>query len=185
MWICVGQHCTKKSLVHNRQLLWENNLFNFVSTMHRNNIGQKQQQHRNNMEQHCIEILWSHCCSNTSEAELPKKITCAMLAYNSWTTLHRKIIYNVVLSYVSQHCQWTMLCNLNNVVSIKLEKHCIGILYTLCCPNMSEATLHKKITSAILALSTQTCFCKKITYTVLSWSTWFNIAENNNLPAQF
>ena len=127
MWICVGQHCTKKSLVHNRQLLWENNLFNFVSTMHRNNIGQKQQQHRNNMEQHCIEILWSHCCSNTSEAELHEKITCAMLAYNSWTTLHRKIIYNVILSYVSQHCQWTMLCNLNNVVSIRLEKHCIGI----------------------------------------------------------
>ena len=32
------------------------------------------------LEQHCIGLLSSQCCSNTSKKKLHKKITCAMLA---------------------------------------------------------------------------------------------------------
>ena len=66
-------------------------------------------------------------------------------------------------------------------MSIKLGQHCIGISYTPCCPNTSETTLHKKIACVIWALSAQTCFCMKITYAVLPWSAWANIAQNNYL----
>ena len=34
--------------------------------------------------------------------------------------------------------------NLYNAVSIMLEQHCIRILFSQCCPNTSETTLHKK-----------------------------------------
>ena len=34
--------------------------------------------------------------------------------------------------------------NLYNVVSTMLGPHCIGILFSQCCPNMSGTTLHKK-----------------------------------------
>ena len=34
--------------------------------------------------------------------------------------------------------------NLYNVVSTMLEQHCVRILFSQCCPNMSETTLHKK-----------------------------------------
>ena len=52
----LGQHCIRKLLVGcspmaRRQLLWENNLYNVVSTM---------------LEQHCIEILFNQCCPNTN-----------------------------------------------------------------------------------------------------------------------
>ena len=53
---------------------------------------------------------------------------------------------------------------------------CIGKSYTQCCPNMPETTLHKKITCAILALSMQQRFWRKLTYTILSWSAWAKIA---------
>ena len=66
-------------------------------------------------------------------------------------------------------------------MSIKLEQHCIEISYTQCCPNTSETTLHKNVTCAIISLSTQTRFCRKITYAMLSWSVWANITQNNYL----
>ena len=34
--------------------------------------------------------------------------------------------------------------NLYNVVSTMLEQHCVRILFSQCCPNTSETTLHKK-----------------------------------------
>ena len=34
--------------------------------------------------------------------------------------------------------------NLYNVMSTMLDQHCIGILFSQCCPNTSETTLHKK-----------------------------------------
>ena len=34
--------------------------------------------------------------------------------------------------------------NLYNVVSTMLEKHCVRIFFSQCCPNTSETTLHKK-----------------------------------------
>ena len=71
--------------------------------------------------------------------------------------------------------------NLHNVVSTILGQHCIGISYAPCCPNTSETTLHRKTTFVILALSAQTCYCRKIAYAMLSWSAWTNIAQTNYL----
>ena len=34
--------------------------------------------------------------------------------------------------------------NLYNAVSTMLEQHCIRLLFSQCCPNTSETTLHKK-----------------------------------------
>ena len=44
---------------------------------------------------------------------------------------------------------------------IKLGQHCMGILYTQCFTSMSETTLYKKITYAMLAQSTQTLFLEE------------------------
>ena len=41
-----------------------------------------------------------------------------------------------------------------------LGQHCIRILSSQCCPNMSEATRHKKSFFAVLAQSTQSSFCR-------------------------
>ena len=71
--------------------------------------------------------------------------------------------------------------NLYNVVSTMLGQHCIGISYAPCCPNTSEATLHRKTTCVILALNAETYYCMKITYAMLSWSAWANIAQTNYL----
>ena len=68
-----------------------------------------------------------------------------------------------------------------NVVSTILGQHCIGILSSQCCPNTSERTLHKKITCAMLAQRAQTRFRRNITYAILSWSAWANIAQKNYL----
>ena len=70
--------------------------------------------------------------------------------------------------------------NLYNVISTMSGQHFIGILFSQCCPNTSETTLHKRITCAMLSQSTQTCFLRKITYT-MSWSVCANDAEENYL----
>ena len=59
----------------------ENNLYNIVSTR---------------LGQHCIGILSSHCCPNTSERTLHKKITCAMFAHSAQTSFRRKITYTML-----------------------------------------------------------------------------------------
>ena len=118
-----------------------------------------------------------------------------MLIHSPRTTLHIKIICNVVLICVGQYCarnlpvqcwpivneQLFLKHKLYNIVSTKLGQHCTGISYTQCCPNISETTLHMKITCAILALSAHQCFFRKIAYANLSWSAWANIAQNNYL----
>ena len=77
---------------------------------------------------------------------------------------------------------WSMWANITqgnyqcNVASIKLGQN-LGISHNQCCPNTSEITSHKKITYATLALSSQTYFCGKRTYILLSWSA-------KQLPAQ-
>ena len=43
--------------------------------------------------------------------------------------------------------------NLYNIVWTMLGQHCIGILLSQCYPNLSETTMHKKITCAMLAQS--------------------------------
>ena len=87
---------------------------------------------------------------------LPKEITCALLNHSPLTTLHMKIIRNVLLIYLGQHCArklpvqcWLMVNiqpflanNLFDVVSIKLGQHFIGISYTQCCPNNNITRQH-------------------------------------------
>ena len=115
------------------------------------------------------------CCLDLPEPTLHKKITCTMLAHTPQTTLHKKNNLQCFLD-LSGLCNvgpWLTdnfyeENNLYNVVSTMLGQHCIGILSKHCCPNMSEKTLPKKITYAMLAQSAQTYFRRKITYTMLS-----------------
>ena len=65
--------------------------------------------------------------------------------------------------------------NLRNVVLTMLGQHCIGILSSQCFLNMSKTTY------AMLTKDTQTCFCRKISCTMLPWSVWANIAQENYL----
>ena len=51
--------------------------------------------------------------------------------------------------------------NLYNIVSTMLGQHCIGILSSQCCPNMSETRLHKKTTFAMWAQRVQIYFYRK------------------------
>ena len=96
-----------------------------------------------------------------------------------WTNIAQGIYQcNVGPWLTNNFSKQNKLCN---VVSTKLGQHCIGISYTQCCPNTSETTLHTKITCAILVLSAQQCVCRKITYIILSWSAWGNIAQNSYL----
>ena len=96
-----------------------------------------------------------------------------------WTNIAQGIYQcNVGPWLTNNFSKQNKLCN---VVSTKLGQHCMGISYTQCCPNTSETTLHTKITCAILVLSAQQCVCRKITYIILSWSAWGNIAQNSYL----
>ena len=85
---------------------------------------------------------------------------------------------NVVPWLTENFYEENTLCN---VASTMLGQHCLEILSSQCCPNTSETTLHKKTICAMLTQSTQTCFRRKITYTMLSWSAWANIAQENCL----
>ena len=49
-----------------------------------------------------------------------------------------------------------------------LGQHCIDIMSSQYCPNTSEITLYKEITSAMLAQSAQTRFRRRITFAILS-----------------
>ena len=51
--------------------------------------------------------------------------------------------------------------NLYNAASTILGHHCIRILSSRFCPNMSETILHKKTTCKVVPKSRQTCFCPK------------------------
>ena len=88
----------------------ENNLYNVVSTM---------------LGQHCIRILSNHCCPNTSERTLHKKISCAMLAQSAQTRFHRKITY-------------TMLSDLP-VPTLHKKRTCVMLAHS------PQTTLHRKI----------------------------------------
>ena len=122
------------------------------------------------------------CCLDLPEPTLHKKITCTILAHTPQTTLYKKKSTLLSGSVWANIAQGNHLCNvgpwltdnfyeennLYNVVSTMLGQHCIGILSSQCCPSTSEGTLHKKIACAMLAQSTQTRFCRKIIYTMLS-----------------
>ena len=87
---------------------------------------------------------------------LHKKITSAMLTHSPWTTLHRKIICNVVLIYVGQHC------------ARKLPVQCW--------PMVNRQLFHSKITYRMLCLSRwEYCLANVVKYV------WDNIAQENYL----
>ena len=101
--------------------------------------------------------------------------SCAMLSESVWANIaQRNRLWNVGPLLTDNFYEEN---NLYNVVSTFLGQHCIGILSSQCCPNTYEITLHKKITCTMLVQSTQTCFRKKMTYTMLSWFAWANIAQ--------
>ena len=79
-----------------------------------------------------------------------------MLTHSPWTTLHRKIICNVVLIYVGQHC------------ARKLPVQCW--------PMVNRQLFHSKITYRMLCLSRwEYCLANVVEYV------WDNIAQENYL----
>ena len=87
---------------------------------------------------------------------LQKKITSAMLTHSPWTTLHRKIICNVVLIYVGQHCARK--------------------LHVQCWPMVNRQLFQIKITYRMLCLSKwEYCLANIVEYV------WDNIAQENYL----
>ena len=90
--------------------------------------------------QHCIEILSSRCCQNTSETTFHKKITCAMLAQSiqsiffqenklcirssldlTWPKLHKKITCAMLAHSPQKNSLKKIICNF---VWIYLGQHC-------------------------------------------------------------
>ena len=135
------------------------------------------------------------CCLGMAGPILHKTIVCAMLAHSPQTTLHRKIIFNVLWICLGQHCTrklpvqyWTMV-NRQRLWGKWPIQCCVDQAGTTLHKNIVYSILpkyvwdkirkHKKITSAMMAKREQTSFCGKIAYSMLSWSTWINIAQEN------
>ena len=111
----------------------ENNLCNVVSTM---------------LGRHCIEILSSQYCPNTSEITLHKEITCTMLAQSAQTRFRRKITYTMLsdlpVPTLNKKLTWVMPAHspqtnlhrkiIYNFVWIYLGQHCIRKLPVECWP---------------------------------------------------
>ena len=115
----------------------KNNLYNAVPTM---------------LVQHRIGILSSHCCPNTFERTLHKKIACAMLAQSAQTRFRRKIIYTMLsdLSVPTLHKKniCAMLTHsprttfhtkiICNVILINVGQHCARTLPVQCWPMVNK-----------------------------------------------
>ena len=101
--------------------------------------------------QHCLGYLLVQCCPKSIKKTLNRIFYCAMLSGTSWATL-RKVFTCAMLA----HCWQTTFLSKRTytMLSIKPGQHYIWILYTQCCRNTSETTLHKKITGAMLAQTT-------------------------------
>ena len=98
--------------------------------------------------QHCIEILSSQYCPNTSEITLHKEITCATLAQRAQTRFRRKITYTMLpglpvptlhkkrICVMLAHSPQTALHQklICNFVWIYLDQHCIRKLPVECWP---------------------------------------------------
>ena len=66
------------------------------------------------LEQHCIEILSSQYCPNTSKIILHKEIICAMLVQSAQTRFRRKITYEMLSwSAYANTAQENHLCNVD------------------------------------------------------------------------
>ena len=123
------------------------------------------------------------CCLGMAGPILHKTIVCAMLAHSPQTTLHRKIIFNVVWICLGQHCTrklpvqyWTMV-NRQRLWGKWPIQCCVDQAGTTLHKNIVYSILpkyvwdkirkHKKITSAMMAQREQTSFCGKIAYSIL------------------
>ena len=122
----------------NKNYLWltdncyeENNWYNVVLIM---------------LGQHCIGVLSSQCCLNTSEMTLHKKITCAMLVHSAQPSFPRKIILLICLGH---HCTRNYLCNVGSQSSNTFAHE----NNLQCFLDLSGSTLHKEITCAMLVHS--------------------------------
>ena len=115
----------------------ENNLYNVVSTM---------------LGQHCIGILSSHCCPNTSERTLHKKIICAIVVYSAQTRFRRKITYTMlshlpvptfhkkITSAMLTHSPRTTLYRkiISSVILINVGQNCARALPVQCWPMVNK-----------------------------------------------
>ena len=132
--------------------------------------------------QHCIRSWPVQRCPESIKTILNRIFSCALLSGASWTTLHK--VFTCVMLAHGLTDNFYEENNLYHVVSTILGRHCIGILYSQCCPNMSETTLHKINAFTMLAQNAQKSFCRKITYIMLSRSACANVAQENCLPVQ-
>ena len=110
-----------------------NNLYNVVSTI---------------MGPHCIGILSSQCCPNTSETTLHQKNTCAMLARSAKTRFRRKISHSML--------PWSAFANIayENYLCIvdPMSKNNFAQESNIqCCLNLFVPKLRKEFTCAMLA----------------------------------
>ena len=132
------------------------------------------QDYLDNLEQvfFLCNIVWSHL-ENIAQGFYLCNIVPRVLRQH-WTGFFPM---QCCLEPLGQHCTRFLQCNfvswltknfsqqnnLYSVVSMKLGQNCTVISYIQYCPpNTSETTLHKKITGAMLAQTTQSSFRRKI-----------------------
>ena len=131
-----------------------------------------------------------HWCSNIAQEKL--SVQCWSILHKHFHTKRSTMLSGSVWAKIAQGNHLCNVCpwltdniyeenNLYIVVLTMLGQYYIRILSSQCCPNMSERTLHKKITCTMLTQSAQTHFRRRITYTMLSWSACANIAHENYL----
>ena len=104
-----------------------------------------------------------------------------MLFLLTGTTLHKDIVYSVMSKYVwdniAQHSYW---CNVgpDHIVMFSKENN-----HVKCYLDMPEPTVHKKITCAILAHSSEITLHRKIIYNFV----WMFLVQHylRKLPVEF
>ena len=110
-----------------------NNLYNVVSTV---------------LGPHCIGILSSQCCLNTSATTLHQEITCAMLTQSAQTRFRKKITCTML--------SWPAFANIAHEnylchVDPKPKNNFAQENNIQCCLDLCGPTLRKEFTCAMLA----------------------------------
>ena len=118
-------------------------------------------------------------CLPTAHEKFWTEKQSAMLPWSVWANIAQRNYLHSVGSWLTDNFYEEN--NVYNFVSTMLGQHGRGISYAPCCPNTFETTLHRKTTCLILALSAETCYCRKTSFAMLSWSAWANIAQTNYL----
>ena len=109
-----------------------NNLYNVISTM---------------LGPHCVGILSSQCCLDTSATTFHQKITCAMLVQSAQMCFRKKITYATLsLSAFANIAHENYLCN----VDPKPKNNFAQENNIQCCLDLCGPTLRKEFTCAML-----------------------------------